>query len=102
MSIKKGYSIRVLKATEKDIDMAFEYYSSINSKLGKRFIKLLNAAFNDLEKNPFYQIRYDNFRMKIIRKFPYVIHYVIDENRQVVLVYGVRCTYQNPDSYPRE
>lgn len=61
MSNKKGYSISVLKAAEKDIDLAFDYYSTINPKLGKRFINLLNAAFKDLEKNPFYQIRYDNY-----------------------------------------
>src|SRR5690554_1844316 len=66
------------------------------------FIKLVNTALNDLKKNPHYQIRYDNFRMKIVKKFPYVIHYILDENRQIVFVYGIRNSYQDPDKYPKE
>lgn len=100
--MKKRYEIHVLNAAEKDIDLAFDYYTSINPKHGKRFIKLLSSAFDDLTKNPFYQIRYDNFRIKIVRKFPYAIHYITDEERQIVRVYGVRCTYQSPASYPKE
>lgn len=98
----KSFTIRVLSAAENDIDEAFEYYSDINSNLGQRFIKQLNSAFNDLKKNPFYQIRYDSFRMKIVTKFPYIIHYILDEDRQIVFVYGIRNSYQNPDKFPQE
>ena len=98
----KSYTVRVLASAEADLDEAFEYYSDISPKLGQRFIKLVNAALNDLKKNPNYQIRYDNFRMKIVNKFPYIIHYILDENRQIVFVYGIRNSYQNPDKYPKE
>lgn len=100
--MKSRFEIRILNSAEEDIDAAFEYYSDINPKLGKRFIKLLNASFNDLKINPNYQIRYDNFRMKLVRKFPYIIHYVLDDKRCIVYVYGVRNSYQNPANYPRE
>lgn len=98
----KPFTIRVLASAEDDLDEAFEYYSDISPKLGQRFIKLLNTALNDLKKNPDYQIRYDNFRMKIVKKFPYVIHYILDEKRQIVFVYGIRNSYQNPDKYPKK
>ena len=98
----KSFTIRVLSSAEADLDEAFEYYSDISPKLAERFIKLVNTALNDLKKNPNYQIRYDNFRMKIVKKFPYVIHYILDENRQIVFVYGIRNSYQDPDKYPKE
>lgn len=98
----KSFSIRVLAAAEEDLDEAFEYYADISPKLAERFIKIVNVALNDLKKNPHYQIRYDNFRMKIVKKFPYVIHYILDENRQIVFVYGIRNSYQDPDKYPKE
>ena len=98
----KSYTVRVLASAEADLDEAFEYYSDISPKLGQRFIKLVNASLNDLKKHPHYQIRYDNFRMKIVNKFPYIIHYILDENRQIVFVYGIRNSYQNPDKYPKE
>ena len=100
--MKISFEILILNAAERDIDLAFDYYSTINPKLGKRFIKLLSAAFEDLRNNPFYQIRYDNFRMKLVNKFPYAIHYTLDTDRHLLRVYGVRCTYQNPDNFPKE
>ncbi len=98
----KSFTIRVLNSAKADLDEAFEYYSEIDLKLGQRFIKLVNTTLNDLKKNPHYQIRYDNFRMKVVNKFPYVIHYILDEKRQIVLIYGNCNSYQNPEKYLKE
>ncbi|RFC55329.1 type II toxin-antitoxin system RelE/ParE family toxin [Brumimicrobium aurantiacum] len=97
----KSFSIRVLKSAVADLDEAYEYYTDINPKLGERFIKIVNATINDLKKYPYYQIRYDSFRMKVINKFPYVIHYTLDEKKQIVFIYGIRNSYQNPKKYPK-
>lgn len=102
----KSFTIRVLNAAEADLDEAFkyqaDYQADINPKLGQRFIKIANATLNDLMKNHHYQIRYDSFRMKVINKFPYVIHYILDEKRKIVFVYGIRNSYQNPEKYPKK
>ncbi|RYM35417.1 type II toxin-antitoxin system RelE/ParE family toxin [Brumimicrobium glaciale] len=98
----KVFNVKVLDEASIDLDEGFEYYSDINPELGERFINLVYSALKDLEKNPFYQIRYHNFRMKVVRKFPYVIHYILDEKRQIVFVYGIRNSFQDPDKYPKE
>ncbi|HLW39387.1 MAG TPA: type II toxin-antitoxin system RelE/ParE family toxin, partial [Brumimicrobium sp.] len=92
----------VLDAAENDLDEAFKYYSNINPKLAQRFIKCVNAELNNLKEIPYYQIRYDNFRMKVVKNFPYIIHYILDEDRLIVFVYGIRNSYQNPKKYPEE
>ena len=97
----KRFKIYILDEAIKDLTEALEYYKNINPKLAKKFYSSTNSALNDLKKNPFYQIRYDEFRIKIVKHFPYIIHYIIDEQNQIVAVYGIRNSYQNPDKYPK-
>lgn len=92
------FKIELYSEAISDFKFALEYYESINSKLSKKFKAATNTAFNDLKKNPFYEIRYDDFRLKQIKKFPYLIHFVVNENAQTVYVYGIRNTNQNPDT----
>ncbi|MBI2258941.1 MAG: type II toxin-antitoxin system RelE/ParE family toxin [Flavobacteriia bacterium] len=98
----KKFKILILNQASEEFEEAFEYYKEINPKIAKKFFNQTNIALNDLKKNPFYQIRYDDFRMKIVKKFPYIIHYIVDENSKNVTVYGIRNSYQNPDSYPKK
>lgn len=97
----KRFKIIILDDAVIDFTKAFEYYKEINPKIAKKFFQNTNLALNDLKKNPFYQLRYDEFRMKVVKKFPYIIHYVIYENTNTVAVFGIRNSYQNPESYPK-
>lgn len=97
----KRFKVIILDEAVLDFNKAIDYYKEINPKLAKKFFENTNSAFNDLKKNPFYQIRYDEFRMKVVKKFPYIIHYIIFEKTNTVAVFGIRNSYQNPDSYPK-
>lgn len=96
----KKFEIIILDAAHLDFEIAFNYYNEIRPTLADKFYNRTNTAFKDLIKNPFYQVRYDNFRMKIIQNFPYIIHFIINENEQTVIVYGIRNAYQDPKKYP--
>ena len=93
------YRIIILDEAVDDFRKAFDYYKAIRPSLAKKFFVATNSALNDLKKNPFYQIRYDEFRMKIVKKFPFIIHYIVDEQSKVVAVYGIRNSYQDPENY---
>ena len=93
----KRFKVLVLDEAENDFIKAIEYYKTINLTVAKKFYKATNTTLNDLKKNPFYQIRYDDFRMKMIKGFPYVLHFTVDEKLQTAFVYGIRNTYLNPD-----
>ena len=97
----KKFRVLVLDEALNDLKEACDYYDEINPKLGDRFFREVDKAFADLRKNPFYQVRYDSFRMKIVKKFPYIIHYIVDEEARKVLVFGVRNSFQNPERYPK-
>lgn len=37
--------------------------------------------------------------MKIVKKFPYIIHYIVDDSNFTIAVYGIRNSHQNSDAY---
>lgn len=94
----KKFKIVLYDEAISDFNKALEYYRNISPVVAKKFHSAVNSTFNDLKKNPFYQIRYDNFRLKLVKKFPYLLHFIIDENIKTVFVYGIRNSHQNPDT----
>lgn len=80
-----------------DIQDAVDYYNSCKDGLGKRFFNIIDKHFNFLKKNYFsFSIRYDDIRCMPVKKFPYMIHYRVLENQEIVSVKAVFCTYENP------
>lgn len=92
----KRFDIVLLNEAIHDIQKGIDYYKYISPVLAKKFHSNVENAFAELKKNPFYQVRYDNVRMRTVKDFPYVLHFVANENPNTVLVYGVRHSAQNP------
>lgn len=78
-----------------DIQKAIDYYDEQQPGLGLKFDKSLDNHFAILKKNPHYQVRYNNVHCLPLRKYPYMIHFLI-ENKTVRIV-AVFHTSLNPD-----
>ena len=76
-------------AAIQDIQGAIEYYESQKPGLGIRFEKAIYKQMERLKNNPFFAIRYDDVRCLPIRKFPFMIHFNIVENRSEIIVRAV-------------
>jgi len=85
---------------DQDILAAVNYYKEISNSIASNFEKQLSKAYDQLERNPFFQIRYDDVRVLPLKKFPYIILFHIDEIKKIVFVISVFCTHQNPEKYP--
>lgn len=85
---------------DQDILTAVNYYKEISNSTASNFEKQLSKAYDLLERNPFFQIRYDDVRVLPLKKFPYIILFHIDEIKKIVFVISVFCTHQNPEKYP--
>ena|ERR1035437_5483238 len=94
----KDFEIILLDEAIADIQKAIDYYKIISPILAKKFHTAINNTFTELKKNPFYQVRYDNVRMRSVKKFPYLLHFVVNEQLNTVEIYGVRHSAQNPDT----
>jgi hypothetical protein len=85
---------------DEDILNAIDYYKEISNSVLSSFEKELSRVYDRLERNPFFQIRYDDIRVLPLRKFPYLVLFHVDEVKKFVYVVSVFCTHQNPEKYP--
>lgn len=72
-----------------DIQKAIDYYDEQQVGLGEIFESTLHSHIQTLEKNPLFNIRYDNVRCLPMKKFPYMIHYTVEEINHIVIVRAV-------------
>lgn len=79
-----------------DILEGVEYYNKKASDLGKHFFQTIQVNFKTLSINPFFQVRYNDVHCLPMKKFPYMIHFIVNEKRNQVIILGVICTHRNP------
>ena len=79
-----------------DVQEAIEYYDEKQPGLGEEFEHHLNEHLQLIEKNPFFQVRYDDIHCLPLKRFPYMIHYTIQEDQQIVTVQAVLNTFRSP------
>ena len=92
------YSIHIAASAIEDIQKVIDYYDEQEIGLGEKFEKAINRHFLSIRKNPFFQVRYDSIRCLPIKKFPFMIHFVVNEERERVNVIAVLHTSLNPDA----
>lgn len=92
------FKVVILKRANLEIEEAYLYYESIQDGLGLKFIYDYENHLDTLYKNPYFEKRYDIIRMLPLKKFPYSIHFSVDEINKIVTVHAIILEYQNPDS----
>lgn len=93
------YSITLDPMAIVDLQKAIDYYDEQQFGLGKRFEKTIDKHFTTLGKNPFFQLRYDNVHCMPVKKFPFMIHYTIDEENKKIKINAVLHTSLNPNKH---
>jgi plasmid stabilization system protein ParE len=79
------YSLTIRKEAELDINSAFEYYEIQRLGLGHDFLLCVEEALSKIERNPtHYKITYKELRRIAVRRFPYRVFYLI-QNQQVIV-----------------
>lgn len=93
----KSYAIIFSLVTFDDVEKVVEYYEEKQTGLGKRFATQLQLTLNSIKSNPFFAtIRYDDIRCTSLKKFPYLVHYHINEDEQIITILAVYSTYKEP------
>ena len=80
-----------------DIQQAEEYYNNKSEGLGQRFKDVLDEYISAIELNPFFSVRYKDIRCIPLKKFPYMIHFSVDETNKIIKVHAVFGTSRNPN-----
>ena len=82
--------------SKRDIQAVISWYNERKKGLGKEFYTFLRTEIERLRQNPYFQVRYDNVRCLPLRKYPFMIHYTIDQTNSIVIVRAVLNTSMNP------
>ena len=88
----KTFSLLVRPEAEADLTGAYRWYEDKCDGLGAEFLRSVEASLISLRKNPeSCQKIHQNIRRALIRRFPYGVFYVVEQDRVVLLaVFHVR------------
>lgn len=77
-----------------DVALIKAWYKLQREGLEKNFVKELKSSINQLKQNKeLFQIRYNDFRAVPLKKFPYLIYYIVQQN--TIFVIAVLAAKQN-------
>jgi len=80
-----------------DIQEATDWYNKQLAGLGSRFQKQVKQQINSLKVNAEnYSVRYNDVRCMTIKKFPFLVHFIIENSTETVKVFAVIHTSRNP------
>lgn len=97
MEFKIFVSPRAIKEIYKSID----FYEIDSDWVPKNFIIAIENAYSILAQNPYQRIRYKNVRAIKLKRFPFLLYFVIDEKLLKVKVLSCFHTRRNPKRRPR-
>ena len=93
----KRYKVKIDPEALADIQEITEWYNEPETKTGKRFQETTIKQIDSLSKDPqIYSIRYKDIRCMLVKKFPYMVHFYINEVTKDVEVLAVISTHRNP------
>lgn len=90
----------VIIFTEKaltEIELAVSYYRTQKDNLGKEFAEQVYTTIYSLKKSPYISaIRYSDIRCAIVKRFPFLVHYSVDEANKMITILAVFNTHKKP------
>ncbi len=73
------FEVKIDRRALDDVRDAIAYYDAVSAQVGDKFIEEFDNTVETLKLNPFFQVRYSNVRCLPLRKFPFLIHFTINE-----------------------
>ncbi|MEK6651503.1 MAG: type II toxin-antitoxin system RelE/ParE family toxin [Nitrospirota bacterium] len=95
------FTLRFLPEVEEDAINGYVWYETKSKGLGEDFLRMFYAYANEITWNPLLHPKaYQDFRRRLLRRFPYAIYFTI-EKKQVV-VFGLFHCARNPQAINAE
>ena len=80
------YPLVIQPEAEADLDEAYRWYESKRPGLGVEFVASVEAGFDRICKMPkLHAVVYRTVRQTLVRRFPYVVCYLFDDDRIDIL-----------------
>lgn len=93
----KKFSVEISPQVQNDLLNAMEYYDTISKSISLHLYVDFKNAIKSITLHPYLQIRYDVMRCIPLTKFPFMLHFAIDESKSMIMVYALIHTSKDPD-----
>jgi mRNA-degrading endonuclease RelE of RelBE toxin-antitoxin system len=96
------YKIIVDPNASRELVEYIDWYNNAQPGLGTKFYKQIKLTVNRLQKNPLaFPLKYKTSHTALVRKFPFMIHYIIDKENNIVVIKAILHTSRDPDIWIR-
>lgn len=93
-----SYTIRLLPVVHQDLQAAKKWYNDQKAHLGEEFKLQVNKEIDYIGEFPeHYQRKYKELRQSLVKRFPYAIFYLVEEEKKQVVIFGVLHTSRDPE-----
>ncbi|XLS28390.1 type II toxin-antitoxin system RelE/ParE family toxin [Flavobacteriaceae bacterium M23B6Z8] len=90
-----NYHLRIKPEAQQDLAQAMDWYEDQKEGLSIEFLATIDKALESIKANPsLFQERYREIRIVFTRRFPYGIHYTLEED--TIYVHAVLHTHRKP------
>lgn len=81
-----SYEIIVRPEAAREVQEAFDWYQEKTEGLGLEFLRAADACLAGVQRNPLASpMMYQEIRRALLRKFPYILFYIVKEEQIIVL-----------------
>lgn len=92
-----GFKLIYAAEVYNDLQQSVDWYNEKQTGLGSRFFNAVKKQLQQIKKNPqSIAVRYDDVRCIKVKKFPYLIHFKIFPENNIVKVTAVFSTHRDP------
>jgi len=93
----KKFTIQFSRQSLIDIEEAIGFYNEQQWGLGNKFHTDFEKTYKSIDINPYFaSVKYDNVRCASLNKFPFSVHYIVEDNTLSVLIVSVFNTWKEP------
>ena len=95
------YILRFLPEVEEDVMCGYTWYEEKARGLGEEFLRMFYACANEILWNPLlYSKVFQDFRRRLLRRFPYAAYFTIEKDQ--IIVFGLFHCARNPQTIDAE
>lgn len=96
-----AFKIVTTSEANRDIINSFEYYRDVAGKrVADSFFRDFKFTVSKLRKVTYYQKIHNDFHRLPLKVFPFIIIYKIEKDKEIIKIFRVFHTSQNPEKYP--
>ncbi len=91
------YKLVIDVSAWQDILEITDWYNQQSAGLGTRFQKQVKLQINSLKNYALsYSTRYLNVRCMMVKKFPFLVHFIVDDKHYTVEIFAIIHTSRKP------